>query len=426
VNQIKPYLFWIVSGVALVVILIGAVLFAPTGEIGGKSMNASEVKSQLDSKIAKFKDLHKRAQKGDPQGIWDPVLDDDIRQLTNDYLLTPRWAEQINPNVDDYSKQLGAIRTNLVTRSKVLHEDITKSSDRLAWYTAYQEQSGAFVTQLRDAGCLVLPATPRSGRAAAPRFGVPAAGGGATTGGDSDPLNPSTGAKIREIVGLFTSSGDLPPATDHPLLTTRFRIVQAIGRVVMASGVETRPNPVVKNEKPSIRPAAIVKLEWSRGEDPLVGVTASYATYIRLTMTMSGTESALLAALAGLESLEKPVAIVVSSTLSRQERLAAGARKVMDDQGEPYSAVADMAVDVVILDYTEMPDPTSAELGTLAQPSASGGIPGMPPGGGMGEGGYPFGPGGPGGGMPGMPPGGGGMPPDFGPPGGMNPEEMGQ
>lgn len=372
-NQIKPYLFWIVAGVLLLILVIGAVVTSPTGTIGGNTLDSVGVKAHLDTKVRDFKNLVQRARKGDPVGLpWDPVSDEQIQRLTNDYLLTTRWADAIKPNVEEYRKQLAAIQEDLVNRSKILHEPVSASRDLLAWFTAYQEQTGQFVAQLRDAKCLVLPVD------GVARPGIRSPGGrtmgtGTTALGEENPLDPATGAKIRDVVGLFTRTGPLPPAEEHALLTTRFRVIQAIGRVVLASDVATRANPVVDPEQTVRRPAAIAALEWGRDTDPLEGVTASYATYLRLSLTLHGTESALLATLAGLESLERPIAIVAGSTLTRQDRLPAGARRPVDGAGDPAAPVAELKVDLVVLDYSKMPDPTSESLQSLQQPQ---GIPG--------------------------------------------------
>jgi len=383
VNQIKPYLFWIIAGVLLLVLIIGGYLTSPTATVNGTTMNAAEVKNHLDTKVKGFQNLVKRAAKGDPTGVpFDPVLDSDIKRLTEDYLLTTKWADRISPNVDEYRKQLKVIHADLVARSKVLHEPISESNQQLQWFTAYQEKTGQFVVQLRDAKALVVPVEGTSSRRAgrggiAPMLAVPSAGG-AAAGTDEDPLSPTTGSKIRDVLGLYTRKGDLPTADEHPLLTTRFRIVEALGRVVLASDVDTKPNPIVDAKQVVHRPAAIAGLEWSSDREGFSDpVTSRYATYVRLTLTLHGTESALLATVAGLESMDRPIMLVAGSTLTRQDRLAAGSRRLTDSDNEPFAAVAVMTVDLLALDYSQMPDPTSgAASAPLATPGMTPGSPG--------------------------------------------------
>jgi len=384
VNQIKPYLFWIIAGVLLLVLIIGGYLTSPTATVNGTTMNAAEVKNHLDTKVKGFQNLVKRAAKGDPTGVpFDPVLDSDIKRLTEDYLLTTKWADRISPNVDEYRKQLKVIHADLVARSKVLHEPISESRQQLQWFTAYQEKTGQFVVQLRDAKALVVPVDGQTSRRGglAPVQPAPRAGfGGVTTGTDEDPLSPTTGSKIRDVLGLHTRKGDLPTAEEYPLLTTRFRIVEALGRVVLASDVDTKPNPIVDAKQVVHRPAAIAGLEWSRDSEGFSDpVTSRYATYVRLTLTLHGTESALLAALAGLESMDRPIMLVAGSTLTRQDRLAAGARRLTDSVGDPFAAAAVMTVDVLALDYSQMRDPTSgAASAPSLTPAMTPGMPGNP------------------------------------------------
>ncbi len=383
-NQIKPYLFWIIAGVILLALIVGGYLTTPTRQVNGTTMNAAEVKNYLDGKVKGFQNLVKRAAKGDPTGVpFDPVQDSDIKHLTEDYLLTTKWAARIRPNVEEYRKQLKVIQADLVGRSKVLHEPISESNQQLQWFTAYQEKTGQFVVQLRDANALVVPVeaqtTRRGGRGAFAPTGADS-NTGAAAGTDEDPLSPTTGSKIRDVLGLYTRKGDLPTADEHPLLTTRFRIVEALGRVVLASDVDTKPNPVVDAKQIVHRPAAIAGLEWSRDSEGFTDpVTSRYATYVRLTLTLQGTESALLATLAGLESMDRPILLVAGSTLSRQDRLEAGARRMTDSDGNPYAAVAVMTVDLLALDYSQMPDPSNASgSAPLTNPAnTSGNNPGM-------------------------------------------------
>lgn len=373
-NQIKPYLFWIVAAAVLVLILVGSWIFAPRGTWNGNTVNAVEAKEALDAQSAKFKDLVRRVDNGDPLLPVDPVIPGEVDKLINDHLLTEKWEPVINDTVSAYGKQLQALRENLVARSTVLHEKIADSTDQLRWYRTYREKTGEFVTMLRDAGCLVLP---KSAATTAART-TPMGGATPASSGEDDPLDPSSGATIRGIVGLFTQnrSGELPPVDLHPQLTTRFRVVEAVGRVVLASAVATRENPVIAFKGTSSAPAAIASLEWSNDNKPLEGDTGKFATYIRLTLQLQGSESALLAALAGLESLDKPIGIVVSSTLSRQERLPSGERLTGDGDGF-RAASANLTVDLMILDYSQMPDPTAENLQTLQPAGGPSGLPGM-------------------------------------------------
>ena len=117
-SQIKPYLFWIVSGVLLLVLLIlGLFVLIPTDETIDASTprDAYEVKDLLDTEYKDLQKLEARARRGDPNRVFDPQVEADIKTLTNDYLLTKEWKGVIDPHVEKYDQQLKALRQDLAT-----------------------------------------------------------------------------------------------------------------------------------------------------------------------------------------------------------------------------------------------------------------------------------------------------------------------
>lgn len=412
-NQVKPYLLWIVAGVLFLVLIVLMAVVSPTVELDGGTKNAYEIKSTLDADAKKLKALVKRARTGDPVGIYDPQSETDIRKLTNEYLLTNRWLEVINPHVTKYSAQLGQIREDLQARSKVLVEPVAPTSDRLQWYAPYQQKTGELVGKLRDAGCLVLPTDGTKKFQPAVPMGGPQGmpGAGAAPGAaEGDVLDPEKNAKIRALIGLFTSEGELPEADQHPLLTTRFRIAERIANAVINSTAETLPNPVIARGVPVRTPAAFAAWEWKQDSEPLESPIGDYARPWRCTVTLQGSESSLVAALANIESLDRPILVVLGSTLSRIDRTPAGARMLQEGKGVNNVAQARLEIQILVLDFSEMPELTPGAAATTGrQPGAGSMMPvsgGMPPGmpGGMpypGQGGPPMG------GQPSMSPGGG-------------------
>ena len=388
-NQLKPYAFWIVSGVLLLVLLIlGLFVLTPTDEsIDGTSRDAYEVKGLLDSETTKLQQLSARAKRGDPNRVFDPQVQGDIDTLTKDYLLTEAWKGVIDPHVEKYELQLKLLRQDLIDRSAGLRKEIGPDRGKLPWYTAYQAATADLITRLRAAKALQVDETPsRSAAAATPAPAArPTTGPGAATASSAgeDPLDPKSGSRIRDVLGFVTTTS-LPEQTEHPLLTTRFRVVEAVAGAVLASEAEALPNPLVGPTSPVRSPAAIVGWEWKRqdGPDALDGAIAEYATPVRCTVRLRGTESALLAALARLESLDRPVLIVLGSTLSRIERSPAGSRKPLLANGDAVVAPAALTVDLLILDFSQMPNLTSVGGETTPTPSAPPARPpgGMPPG----------------------------------------------
>jgi len=371
-NQLKPYLFWIISGVILLILLIlGLFVLSPTDEsIDGTPRDAYEVKSLLDTDAKKLQELSKRAKRGDPNRVFDPQVKGDIDTLTNDYLLTKDWKGVIDPHVEKYDQQLKALRQDLIDRSAVLRKEITSDHGKLQWYTTYEAVTADLVTRLRTARALLVAET-----GTATSTFVPSAGGGPAAGvgavGD-DPLHPQKGSRIRSVLGLLTTTS-YPEPTEHDLLTRRFRIVEAVATAVLASEAEALPNPLVGAAVPPRSPAAITSWDWKTDTaETLEGGISTYATPVRCTVGLQGSESSLGAALARLESLERPVVIVLGVTFARIDRAPSGARKPLHANGDAVIAPATVTVELLVLDFGQMPDLTS-----VAAPSASGAPPGM-------------------------------------------------
>jgi hypothetical protein len=393
VNQIKPYLFWIVSGVALLVLLVlGLFVLSPVDEsIDGTTRDAYEVKALLDTESRKLKDLSDRAKRGDPNRVFDPQVEADIKTLTNDYLLTKEWKSVIDPHVEKYDLQLKALRQDLVDRSAVLAKEVSSDHGKLPWYTAYQSATAELVARLRDAGALLVTdshavtaerSMPSQGGPMPPGgLAPPMSPAGGTTGGTAqagdDPLDPRTGKRIRDVLGLLTTT-NLPESTEHPLLTKRFRVAESVAGALLASESEALPNPVVNKDATVRGRPSLVAWEWkSQTEGGLVGSIADYAAPMQCTVTLQGSESALVAALAAIESLDRPVVIVIGSTFARIERAPPGSRKTSLITGDPVVGPASLVVDLLVLDFGGMPDLTSS---AGAEPAGMGGTPGaMPP-----------------------------------------------
>jgi len=92
----------------------------------------------------------------------------------------------------------------------------------------------------------------------------------------------------------------------------------------------------------------------------------------------------LIAALANIESLDRPILVVLGSTFSRIERVPAGMRMLREANEPGYAASARLEVHVLVLDFTQM-----GEVGSGAVPvspvgnAMSNGMPpgmGLPPG----------------------------------------------
>lgn len=320
-KQLKPYTFWIVCGV-IVVIELGLILFWPIADESDRS--PEDVKNALDSDYKKLDDLHKRANKS-PTGVFDAENPDDIKRLTKDYLLTPKWKGVLQPHVDKYNQQLTAIRKDLAQRSTILREPVADSGDLFAWYNAYIGKTKEVMIALRNGKALIIDESKKE---------------------EADFEN---GAAIRAQVGFYTKVERTPEASEHPGLTARFRIMEKISQALLASGSNSLANPAIKTgreaELDEKRPAHIKSAEWKRSGDPskvLSGPIAEIADAHELTLTLSGTTSALVAAEAAIEAISEPVMIVAGGKLEARPHPGAGGRKGVID--EPMTLTLTIAV----------------------------------------------------------------------------------
>ena len=323
-KQAKPHLFWIISGV-VVLIELGLIFFYPLTDQNGKT--PEEVKTTLDAAFKELADLHKRAGQ-EPKGVYDPEDPRDIEKLTKLYLLTPKWKGVLQPHVDKYIQQLAEIKKDLASRSVVLHQAISENADRFAWYTAYVGKTKEVLLSLRKAKAL-------------------------WTSDDMKPedLDFESGTRVRAQVGFYTKLADFPEVGEHPQITARFRILEKVAEALIATRVTTLPNPVTQAELGDGDCAMIAGAEWKVGGDPekLLGdAMATTASGYELTLTLHGSASALIAAEGAIERIGSPVLVVVGGTLGQRQGLKAGERK-----GVPNEVLVSRLT-IVALDFTKI------------------------------------------------------------------------
>jgi hypothetical protein len=341
VKQIKPYLFWYITG-AIVLIELGFLIF--WGQYDDNGHTPEQVKQALDTEFKNLEDLHNRAKFGDPQGRFDPEVPLDIQNLTKKYLITERWKTVLVPLVKKYNEQLDLIHSDLVTRSADLHKAIIDNEDPSTWYTAYEGKTRELLLALRNAGGLALPED------------APAN------------LDLEGDEKVRSMVGLFTKGGNVPQAPEHPLLTTRFRIVEKLSEVIIATKGKMLGNPVMEKSVPPAPEqsgAAAVSLQW-RSRDTNRDDSSGVVAY-NLILTLQGAGAALIATEAAIERITSPVMVVLGASLSEHAAWKPGERK--SKEIDPMTCVMTISV----LDYS------IAARQAPAAPVAPAGPPQRPP-----------------------------------------------
>jgi hypothetical protein len=320
VKQIKPYLFWYITGV-IVLVELGFLIF--WGQYDDAGHTPQEVKAALDTEFKNLEDLHTRAKNGDPQGRFDPEVPLDIKNLTLKYLITERWKPVLVPIVKKYNEQLEQIRSDLVTRSADLHKAITENEDLSTWYTAYEGKTKELLLALKNAGALSLPEDVSAN------------------------LDLEGDEHVRSIAGLFTKGGNLPALTDHPLLTTRCRIVEKLSEAIIATKGKNLGNPVMEKTVPAVPEqsgAAVTALQWKQRDgnrDDTTGVVA-----YSLVLTLQGSAAALVATEAAIERITSPVVVVLGANLSEHAAWKPGERK--SKEIDPMV----LAMTITVLDYT--------------------------------------------------------------------------
>ena len=393
-NQIKPYLFWVVIGLILFVELAWWTLSIPDIDVVGNKAEAQQAKKTLDDEYKHLEQLDKRAKSGSPTGVFDAEKEADIRNLTDNYLITPEWKKVLDPHVKRYEEQLIAVKKHLAARSVSLRKPIAESTDKFAWYTAYQNASEAQLKLLYEANAIVLPTTASTSRAAAPGGtppgapaggipgGVPPTAGGTTPTATTDSTGPdfSTDASLRAIAGFFTKGADLPDPTQHEQLSRQFRTLERIIAVVAGTSAADLANPLAGVEdQPTAGRSSIAGVTWATDAASTVigGEAGGYATGWTLTLTLHGAMSAIMSTMAALEhphEATSPLMDVVSVDISRKPTFVAGERK---DVG---SELVVARITLLVLDFTDAPKGTQP-VAVLA-PGAPGkpGVNGMPPG----------------------------------------------
>jgi hypothetical protein len=348
------HLFWIICGVVLVAIIAAWLLLVPTDQ-------ARESKNKLDQQSKDLKELEKRAERGDPPGLFDAENPADTQRLANDYLITESWKRVLQPHVEKYEKQLADIKSQLIGRGAYLHKPVTATKNVLEWYSDYIKASEALIVRLREAGCM-------------------------KRAGENDVVNASneSPAAVRSTIGLYTKSGTFPDPREHAQLTARLRAMELVADRLIAARVAVADNPVVGPTGPSVdratASAVIASVEWvgggTDGDSGMRQLATAISSQVMtraigLRLTLDGPLSAVLAVSANLErnaEADRPLIAITSANLSRRETATVGER---------YDVADDNVHLVVSLELIEFAEAGADAPAAPAAPAAPGGMPGF-------------------------------------------------
>lgn len=292
-NKVRPYLFWIIAGVLILVELILMVSVTPS--FNGKS--PEDVKHEVDAQQKLIDKLYAQAKAGPPTQVFDPLDQKDMTMLMSNWLVTKYWQQPLEDELNAFSAQMRQIRDHLVERSKSLHEPMSKKLDAVYWYEDYKNQTAELLKSLKDADCLILPqrrpsASSPMGMGMPPGM-VPPPNVASPAGAPEDDGGPDykTDAAVRSVAGFFTMTKEFPEAERYDAFTTEYRIMSMIARVLETCKGTNEPSPIAPQKKPYEETAKLVKTTFETESDDMVAVD----------LQLQGTVSALLAAEAGLE-----------------------------------------------------------------------------------------------------------------------------
>lgn len=356
------HLYWIVCGVTIGVILVAWFFVVPAD-------NARASKLKLDQQSKDLKDLEKRAERGDPQGVFDAENSADTQRLANEYLITENWKRVLQPHVEKYEKQMKDLKAQLMGRGAYLHTVVAPTKNTLEWYNAYATASEALVVRLRDAGCLQRAA--------------------------EDEIRSASGespAAVRSSVGLFTRAATFPDPSQHAQMTTRLRAMELLADRLIEARLAVANNPLIgptgRSEDRAKAAAVILSVEWTAGSEADGGVRNLTTTLsgqlqarsVGLRLTLEGPLSALLAASSTMErnaETNRPLVAVTSANLSRRDNGKAGDRfDIADDN-------ISLVLAVEIIEFAETGTGTASDNAAntpSGMPPAMGFPPGIMPG----------------------------------------------
>lgn len=338
-NKIKPYLFWIVCGIIILVELVLLLAISPASSDGTRS--PAEVAQGLNNDKKVLDGLFAKAKAGSPAGeTFDPEKPESIGRLYDKWLPTDAWKPVLARQLEQYAQQQTGIHEFLVKRSQALHAPISSETGKADWYWDYETKTAELLQRLYDHHCLVMPA-------AAPAPATAPGPGGATAEATGTPAEPAApdfkkNAAVRGIAGFLTTI--TPPESDSfPEHTIRFRIMELVAKALIDSKATNEKTPIAPGKD-----QFETRVMLDKGTQFEIGEEAS-----KVTLQLQGPVSSLLAALAALEENRdetQPIKVVTGVSLYRFPYTEGQRRDIPAEN-------AMLKLTLVVLDFSKMPAP---------------------------------------------------------------------
>ena len=326
-NKLKPYLFWIICGVLLLIELVYFGFFLsptpPQREQGvNPPANAQTAKRNVERSLKKLDNLKVRAQKTIKSPPQFEVMDPAEAERLTAYIVSKEWESGLQREIDKRKAGLKAIQAELSHRSQSMHVPVSGQTDPVAWYADYQSASAALVQYLVEERVIEQP-TSRSQN---------------LSGYDAY----RSDRELRGVVDLVTADGN-EQQFDNPTrreeVRQEFRIIDAVARSLAQVEAAALPHPFAApyEEVPPPVPTklSIVSLVVTPG------AKADGVNTFTVSVELKGTPTVLLEASRRLDALVNPIGVRLSSTWTR---LDFGVRGKHGEADVPMSYRADLLV----------------------------------------------------------------------------------
>jgi hypothetical protein len=298
-KALRPYLFWIICGVVLIVELVAFAVISPA--IPDKpGVTPVSARQAADQAVKDLKSLTTRANatlllSNGPTAPFDPEDAAARSRMLSQYFTTPSWEQPIRDRLTQIQAQKTLITSELEERSKSLREPILADANAEpdTWGYAYAALTGSHVKKLVDAGLL-------------------APSGGAAR---NDAKFYETDRGLRDQIALYTTDGRWPDRNEHAGLALRFRIIQRLTDALAAVAVPAQPNPGIdgklvpmRSEPERVRLNRLAFQGQPSGSNP---------RSLRVSLDLDGTPNALTEAMRVLDDLSQPITIRIGATWER-------------------------------------------------------------------------------------------------------------
>jgi hypothetical protein len=339
--KLKPYSFWIATGIVLLAMLIyfGVFLEARDGNdrtVEEAVSEANGLYGNLQRVDATAKEVLKYGKDTPIPGV--PIAPEDkdaVGLFIKKHLMHKDWQGKFEAVLKDYQGQIASIQADLAARSAALSEPPLSTEDGAsAWYQDYKDLSAGLLRDMYQARRLIQPAGVTGERS------VP----------DLGQLEEK--AEYRDLLGLHTASGEFPGVDERRVLTARFRVLQALWAVIgdvrapMLANPQAVPGVIPPGEgEAALAAPTWVQLSWAAGEaEPIALPGAEAARMQPFTLMLRGHPSALLATAARLETIHQPVLIRLGTTWKRRQQ---GGQELLGLPGESM----DLTLELAYLDF---------------------------------------------------------------------------